>query len=83
MATRQSPSRAKYKSRKSSADAAASEGADAANARLHPKLRMVRNCDPDINQVRAELSATLFVPNTIARYPRHARAGRNPADAGV
>jgi subtilisin family serine protease len=23
---------------------------------------MVRNCDPDINQVRAELSATIFVP---------------------
>lgn len=32
-------------------------------SRLHPKLQMVRNCDPDINQVRAELSASLFVPS--------------------
>jgi subtilisin family serine protease len=37
--------------------------------RLHPKLQMVRNCDPDINQVRAELSASLFVPAPAANIP--------------
>jgi len=37
--------------------------------RLHPKLQMVRNCDPDINQVRAELSASFFVPAPVTDIP--------------
>jgi subtilisin family serine protease len=37
--------------------------------RLHPKLQMFRNCAPEINQVRAELSASLFVPNPDDEIP--------------
>jgi subtilisin family serine protease len=53
-----------------------------ARSRLHPKLQMVRNCAADINQVRAELSATLFVPLPDKNIPPMRGAGANPQIPG-
>lgn len=50
--------------------------------RLHPKLQMIRNCDPDINQVRAELSASLFVPAPQADIPAMRGPDTIPQQAG-
>jgi subtilisin family serine protease len=50
--------------------------------RLHPKLQMVRNCDADVNQVRAELSASLFVPKPIASIPEMRGPDTIPQIAG-
>lgn len=51
--------------------------------RLHPKLQMFRNCDSSVNQVRAELSASLFVPNPVDTIPKMRGPDAMPEMTGV
>jgi subtilisin family serine protease len=68
---KQSVNRSKASERKRAPEQqAGSRGeSDTDRRRLHPKLQMVRNCDSEVNQVRAELSASLFVPEPLASIP--------------
>lgn len=51
---------------------------DKKQGKIHPKLRMFANCDPTINEVRAELASTLSVPEVAATTPQFRGAGAVP-----